>query len=88
MLFLRQVGRPNLNGAQPIILNFKFKYWLKRIEDSKSSPKNKTHWTSVTIIEATQTVDEALHVKVGQASIEVKVGFNSNLLTDVVRARK
>jgi hypothetical protein len=65
-----------------------FKYWLKRIEDSNSTQNNSTQWTSVTIDEAAKAVDEALQVKVGQASIEVKPGFNPTLLADVVRTLK
>jgi hypothetical protein len=65
-----------------------FKYWLKRIEDSNSTQKNSTQWTSVTIEEATEAADESLHVKIGQASIEVKPGFNPTLLADLVRTLK
>lgn len=62
-----------------------FKYWLKRIEDSKSTQIPHAKWASVTIEEAAPEVNEPLHVKVGHASIEVKPGFNPTLLADVVR---
>ncbi len=61
------------------------KYWLKRIEDSTSTYESVTKWTSVTIGEASEEISETLQVKVGQASIEVKPGFNSSFLADVVR---
>jgi hypothetical protein len=41
-----------------------FKYWLKRIEDSNSTQKPSTQWTSVSIEEAAE-LNDALHVKVG-----------------------
>src|SRR5690348_697167 len=62
-----------------------FKYWLKRIADSNSTQTSNTQWTSITIEEAAEVINEALHVKVGKASIEVKPGFNTTLLADVVR---
>lgn len=61
------------------------KYWIKRIEGTRSKQETTSQWASVTIEEGSEELSEALEIKVGQAAIEVKPGFNSALLADVVR---
>lgn len=60
------------------------KYWLKRIEGSNSKQKSKAQWASVSIEEPNET----LQIQIGEASIEVKPGFNPSFLADVVRTLK
>jgi hypothetical protein len=64
------------------------KYWLKRVEGSSAKQKPKTKWASVEIEETVEELNETLQIKVGQASIEVKPGFNPAFLADVVRTLK
>ena len=61
------------------------KYWLKRIEGSKSTNETTSQWASITIDEASDELSETLQIKVGQAAIEVKPGFTPSFLADVVR---
>lgn len=68
-----------------------FKYWLYKIEKEKAaataviSPSN---WVSVSLDEKQQDVSEILEIKIGEASIEVKPGFNPSFLADVVKTLK
>ena len=62
-----------------------FKYWLKRLKGSSAKQKPKTKWTSVEIEETVEERNETLQIKIGEAAIEVKPGFNPAFLADVVR---
>jgi hypothetical protein len=64
------------------------KYWIKKIENTNSKPETPTKWVPVAMDEPSQELNETLMIKVGQASIEVKPGFNPSLLVDVVRTLK
>jgi hypothetical protein len=64
------------------------KYWLKRIEGSNSKQKSKAQWASVSIEEVVEEPNDTLQIKIGEASIEVKPGFNPSFLADVVRTLK
>lgn len=64
------------------------KYWLKRIENSHSTQESPTKWVPVTIEEPSEKLDETLQIKVGQAIIDVKPGFNQSLLVEVVKTLK
>jgi hypothetical protein len=64
-----------------------FKYWFYKIERKKTSSQ-KSNWVSVTLDENTQDMSETLRIKIGQASIEVKPGFNPSLLADVIKVLK
>lgn len=64
-----------------------FKYWLYKIE-KKNTSATKSNWVSVTLDEGMYDTDETLEIKVGQASINVKHGFNPSLLADVIKVLK
>lgn len=64
-----------------------FRYWLYKIEKKKSS-SSKTEWISVTVEDTAQTASETVQIKVDQAIIEVKPGFNPSFLREVVKALK
>jgi len=64
-----------------------FKYWFYKIEKKKTSVP-KSNWVSVTLDESNQDIRETLKIKIGQASIEVKSGFNPSLLADVIKVLK
>jgi hypothetical protein len=65
------------------------RYWLKKIElTTKSGAEPATKWIPVSMEEIPLEPNETLQIKVGQASIEVKPGFNPSLLADVVRTLK
>ena len=62
------------------------RYWLKKVElTTKSTPEPSTKWIPVLMEESPQESNETLQIKIGQASIEVKSGFDSTFLADVVR---
>lgn len=87
----RSSGQTQINWCKANDISIhQFKYWLKRIEGSKSKPKTNTQWVPVELDNSSdeQTKNEALQIKVGLASIEVKPGFNPSLLVDVVKVLK
>jgi transposase-like protein len=62
-------------------------YWLRRNKTQKDAPSIKpTQWLPVEVSEG-EAMDQnnALVVKVGVASIEVKPGFDPALLAEIVR---
>lgn len=65
------------------------KYWLKKIGDSNPNERPKTKWTSISFEETTEKdSSESLFIKISEASIEVKPGFNPSFLTDVIKVLK
>jgi hypothetical protein len=64
------------------------KYWLKRLEGSTSTPSPSASWTPIVIEESTPLQEDTLQIKIGDASIEVKSGFNPSLFAEVVRTLK
>lgn len=64
------------------------KYWLYKVDGSYSSPKPNSKWIPVVLEEPSEQQNEALHIKVGSASIEIKPGFDPTLLAEVVKALK
>ncbi|HWL13552.1 MAG TPA: IS66 family insertion sequence element accessory protein TnpB [Ureibacillus sp.] len=64
-----------------------FGYWKKRLKDQHTEKANNS-WIPVIIEEPKPTRCESLLIKVGSFSIEVNSGFNSTLLTEVIKVLK
>lgn len=68
------------------------KYWLRKSKEISSSPtlnSNSPQFVPVTIAETADNESASsshLVVRIGQASIEVRSGFNPQLLREVVQA--
>ena len=88
----RSSGQTQTNWCKANDLSIhQFKYWLKRIEGPKprlttTSPQ----WVPVELEDSNveDTNNEALQVKVGLASVEVKPGFNQSHLKEVIKVLK
>jgi hypothetical protein len=66
----------------------RFKYWLYKRKSSNSAPatKNAKQWIAIETAPVASNIQEyALTVNVGQASIQIKPGFDPVLLSDVVK---
>jgi hypothetical protein len=64
-----------------------FHYWIRNLEtlSSKNTPKApRSHWVEVNV-EHSEVTASAIVVQVGAAAIEIKPGFNSSLLAEVIR---
>lgn len=64
-----------------------FGYWKKRLKD-QSTEKTNNSWVPVIVEEPKTARCESLLIKVGSVSIEVNAGFNSTLLTEVIKVLK
>jgi hypothetical protein len=62
------------------------KYWLRQLKSNTVSSETTSKWVPVTIEESVRTTHESLYLEVNQVKIEVKAGFNSALLAEIVRA--
>jgi len=62
-------------------------YWLRKHKSEDTPTVMPPQWLSVEVgeLEHSSAQRSALIVRVGQATLEVKPGFNPTLLTDVVR---
>jgi transposase-like protein len=61
-------------------------YWVRKFKIEKESAEKKMQWLSVEIGELkADKPQEALPVRVGKATIEVRPGFDPKLLSDVVK---
>ena len=62
-------------------------YWLKKHKNVDTPTVTPSQWLSLEVGELYHNdhQESALLVRVGQAIVEVKPGFNSSLLCDVVR---
>lgn len=62
-------------------------YWLRKIKNKKpATPVKSTQWLPVEVrAEKPMVQNNTLLIKVGQASIEVRPGFDPKLLSEVVR---
>jgi len=71
------------NGVKPERL----RYWLRRKKEGESTETESTTWLQAVVSGPTpgEQNDTRLLVKVGKASIEVKSGFDPELLSTVVR---
>jgi len=63
-------------------------YWLRKYKTNKDTPLNKSNqWLPVEVCEHTPIEqNNSLMIRVGEALIEVKAGFDPALLCQVVRA--
>lgn len=61
------------------------KYWLKKFENMNQISTTSPKWVSVTLDEQHAESKDTLQIHIGQASIEVKPGFDPSFLADVVR---
>ncbi|WP_081485576.1 IS66 family insertion sequence element accessory protein TnpA [Bacillus methanolicus] len=64
------------------------KYWLIRIDGSKSIQKTSTQWVPITLEESPSQETDSLQIKIGAVSTEVKTNFNPTLFADVVKVLK
>ncbi|EKN71320.1 hypothetical protein BABA_02137 [Neobacillus bataviensis LMG 21833] len=64
------------------------KYWLRKIEGSKSERKSNPKWVPIVLDETDDVSNDTLEIKVGTVSIEVKPGFSPSLLAEVVKVLK
>jgi transposase-like protein len=60
------------------------RYWLRKLEPVKATA-TPSKWLSVEVDEQSNESESSLLIRVGQATVEVKTGFNPALLSDVVR---
>ncbi|WP_017753734.1 IS66 family insertion sequence element accessory protein TnpA [Calidifontibacillus oryziterrae] len=83
----RASGQPQTKWCEANELNIhQLKYWLKKIEGPKSASTPLSKWVPVTMDDQVDDSSEStIQIKMGQASIEVKSGFDPTLLANVVR---
>jgi transposase-like protein len=62
-----------------------FWYWKKRLKAGQTPEIESTKWLAVEMEDSIEQSKNKLIVRVGQATVEVSPGFDSNLLADVVR---
>lgn len=61
-------------------------YWMRKFKSESRSIKKQTQWLSVEIGELhPDKPQEALPIRVGKATIEVRPGFDPKLLSDVIK---
>jgi transposase-like protein len=62
-------------------------YWLRKYKNTDTSAIMPSQWLSLEVNESrtSSAKGSALLIRVGQATVEVKPGFNPALLSDVVR---
>jgi hypothetical protein len=66
-----------------------FWYWQKKLKSSDTTvTTTSSKWMALEMCDSHEDSRNALLVKVGPASVEVKPGFDPVLLTDVVRTLK
>lgn len=62
------------------------RYWVQKFKSEDESPKDHTQWLSLEVGDVkTGKPQEALPVRVGKATVEVRPGFDPKLLLDVVK---
>jgi len=59
--------------------------WLRKLKPEETAVRPSSNWLSVEVGKQSDESESSLLVRVGQATIEVKPGFNPALLSDVVR---
>jgi hypothetical protein len=66
------------------------KYWLRKIADRSNSisPASSTKWIPLTVtnLEVPPLQAPPLVIRIGHAGIEIRTGFDADLLRQVVRA--
>lgn len=61
-----------------------FYYWTRKLKGTVATVPPSTAWVSVNV-DKPQGTEATLLIKIGSTAIEVKPGYNSALLADVVR---
>ncbi|KIV54643.1 hypothetical protein AM501_02290 [Aneurinibacillus migulanus] len=61
-------------------------YWLKKLDAKVPIGIPSSRWMAVEVNKYDEESERSILVKVGQATVEVKPGFDPTLLADVVRA--
>lgn len=62
------------------------RYWMHRVGAGESNESLTPQWLSVEVEGTSSPSKSPLHIRVGQATIEVKPGFDPILLKEVVQA--
>ena len=61
-------------------------YWIRKFKTEDKPSVKQTQWLSMEVGELhTSRPSKVLNIKVGKATIEVSPGFDSSLLSDVIR---
>lgn len=60
-------------------------YWLRKFSNTKPTVTPSSRWVTVTVDKEPEEKETALIIKVGSAEIEVKPGYNSTLLSSIVK---
>lgn len=63
-----------------------FRYWFRKFQLERQAQPASVQWLSVKMDDSPVEEDNSLTIRVGQASIQVKSGFNPSLLRQVVQA--
>jgi len=72
----------NANNLMP----YQLRYWLKKNRTQPATTIRTTQWLPIEIRGNEETLMEpSLLIKVGQASVEVKRGFDAKLLLEIVQ---
>ncbi len=61
------------------------RYWLYKDENAKSTSSPSANWVTVTMDDSFYKAKDSLQINIGEASIEVKPGFDPSFLANVVR---
>lgn len=62
-----------------------FYYWMRRFKTSESTEAQSSKWLSLEVSNQVQETTNNLLVRVGEVTIEVKPGYNPELLLNVIR---
>lgn len=62
-------------------------YWLRKFKE-EATESSTTKWVSLPVSDTIDDPAERLYIRVGQAVIEIKSGFDPVLLSQVVRTLK
>jgi len=60
-------------------------YWLRKLEPAKNAAETSPKWLTMEVDQRPTESESGLFIRVGQATLEVKPGFDQALLADVVR---
>ncbi|KPH66467.1 IS66 family insertion sequence element accessory protein TnpA, partial [Oceanobacillus caeni] len=63
-----------------------FYYWKKKLNTDPKVDNTSSKWLSVEVDKYDNNPDSSILIKLGQASIEIKHGFDPSLLSEVVKA--
>ena len=61
------------------------RYWMRKLDSTEASLPIATEWFSIDIDKKSEETSSPLVVKVGQVGIEVKPGFDPELLAHLVK---